>query len=923
MTSPYKSALDEGYSHEEILGYLSTHPEYSQKIQGARKEGYSDQEISDFLTTYSPKKKEQQKSLPEQAGRIGAQFALGAAESAALPYELGAATITQPQAQEVAYRQNLMEDIESMQQAKEMGGFPGRDEPWNQKDEEQLQNLVEQVKEPEKAKPFVKTADIGVRGIAEKVTGINLHPKGALEKAANWYGWIKNPSNAKELIKLGTNPKELVKALIPGKEVARSLSTGTALQMAEENKYGPMGTIAAAIVGDLGGAGLPGTVKRIVQPKKTLAEISNLATDANSKKEWTSQLIGDARQAGIQLDAGTIANSNLIRMAQARAAQSALSGEALTNFRKDLSQQIVREYENVISDLGTMTFENNHQAAEAIREYVSQEENNLLKQPYTKEDLGKARSLQGRIATQEKPDFQKQLLDKIAPEEFKNSYQAGETLKTVAEDVKAPIKQEFNQRWENFNKKVENIPIEPQMNLARSISQFVKNHEGSLLLGESSAENAVLQAAKKLENALITSDGSFKGVNLNDLIKTKRTLGDVANWEFGGSNFESAYKQIVGEIDRAVESSLERFSPTLREEYALLKSEYSAFKDVFENKNVMPLFEPKNQNFNTMYNSFIANPDKLRSLEDMLFNSPRGEEVINQIKRDYAQRVLDNKNITARDIRNLEEVLGPQYGDAIKEFVQARQQAIEHPLPQAIKQPALGVKAQIPQTTATKPIGKVTTKDEHIRRKLLEQIKGKSSEQIMKTMDTVEGIQKLKKVLNLTPEGQELFNQLARFKLSEIIDKNMFDNVKENIKLGTFSGLLKTTKNKAIVKELIGAESYNRLQKLQRVAGELDASAQKFYNASKSGTTLVDAGLVSSAVVGVLTGNPFLALPAIGKIGGLQVVGRLLTDPKFLKYLEEAVLTNNKQKFDILLRKMKPQVVEAMTKATLDVQKEK
>jgi hypothetical protein len=690
--------------------------------------------------------------------------------------------------------------------------------------------------------------------------------------------------------------------------------------MAEEGNFGPLGTIAAAVAGDLAGFGPKGLLNVAKNPKKALAQATNLLTGANSNKEWTRQIISDAREAGITLDAGTLTKSNIIRMAQARAAQSALSGNALDNFRKNLSQQIVNGYSKVVDELGTLAFENNYQAAEAVNTFVNKQEKKFEELYRQRQNIpgeqGKGRSLVGRVATESQPNYQEELLNRIAPREFESSYQAGENLKTAAEDIKAPIKREFNQQWENLNRQVGQVPAGPQAQLARSLEVFTSDHAGSLLLGESSAEARVLQTAQRLRNSLMTEGEDLIGVSLQDLIKTKRTLGDVANWEFGGSNFQSAYKHLVGEIDHAIERTLENVNPQLREAYEELNHSYSSFKDLFENKNVMPLFEPKNQNYNSIYNSFLKNPDKLRSLEDIMFNNPRGQQLIGQVKRDYAKNVIEKPNVNARELRDLEAILGSEYGDAIREFVGARQSALEQPLPRAARQPKLGARVQIPETQAGKPLGKVAQKAEHAKQKLLEYIKGKSSDQVMKMMDTVDGIKKLKRVLSLNPDGEKLFNELARFKLSEMIDKKMMDNLNENVKLGTFSTLLKSSGDQAIVRELVGPESFKQLRRLQSLSGELQESAMKFYNASKSGTTLTDAALVSTAVTGVFTGNLYLAVPAIAKIGGLKAVGYALTDPVFLKYLEEAMLTSNKEKFIGILKDMRPSVNRAIVGAT-------
>ena len=66
----------------------------------------------------------------------------------------------------------------------------------------------------------------------------------------------------------------------------------------------------------------------------------------------------------------------------------------------------------------------------------------------------------------------------------------------------------------------------------------------------------MLESAERLLNRIRTEEGGLRAVSLQELIKTKRTLADVANWEMAGSNFESAYKKLVGDIDSAIERSI-------------------------------------------------------------------------------------------------------------------------------------------------------------------------------------------------------------------------------------------------------------------------------------------------------------------------------------------------------------------------------
>lgn len=896
---------------EENPGFLSPHirkhfPNY--KYEEAINSGLSHKEIEEGLTDLIP-----EKSTSEKIGRGIAQFGLGALEMspAGFAYDVSSSPIASHSAQTSAYRETLSEDLEQLMLQKASGH-------WSPEDQGMYDHIVAQLQDTTKSDPYIQTSDVSIKGLTEKATGADFVPEGIVEYGLRWRGMLTHPEKWKQAYKQTlSDPSKIFKAILPGQKAVRASLVGTALNMAEEGQFGPTGTIAAAIAADLVGHA-PSAIAGIAKnPKKFIAEVTNALTRKNSKKEWIKQIIQDANEAGIQLDAGTITDSNLIRMVQARATQSALTGDALDNFRKDLSQQIINSYKEIGDSIGALTFENSYQAAEAIKEYLKLEENNF---PAFKDYNKPARPLTGRIAVQEQPLYQQEFLGRISQTEFPNDYIAGETLKTAAQDIKAPIQENFRRRWSDFGNRT--IVIRgPQAELAHELELFRTENAGSLLLGESTAEAKVLRAVDNLLNRL-RINGSLIDVSLDELIKTKRTLGDIANWEIGTSDFRTRFKELTGRLDQAVSRTLESFSPELLEEYEILKAEYSAYKDIFENENVRQLFEPKNQNYNYIYNSYVSDADKLRSLEDMFYFDPRGQQLTNQVKRDYAQRVTSKRDLTSRDIRNLEQELGPQFAPYIQDFERQRQYAIDHPLPQ----PARGERLLNREIPIETPYGKKSlegrgTRTEGTKLEIYSErskrtsaykaIKDKSSDQIMKQMDTVEGIKKLKSLLSTTPEGKELFQQLSRFKIEEMIGNKMKDQLNDQLKLGTFTGLIKTSKEQAIMKELLGKESFDRIRLLQKNSGVLQESLAKFYNASKSGSTVTDVALISYGMTGLITGNPFIIGTSFASYIGMRLASNLLADKEFLKLLEQASLTNNKDKIIKIMEKMRPSIRKA------------
>jgi len=887
-------------------------------VEKAINDGYSVDEINDYLHENQPKR-----SVLEKAGRLGAQFGLGALQATApgMAYELAAAPLAYETTQNMAYREDVANDLEQLQLQK-MAGH------WSDKDQELEDHLTKQLLDPSESGKFVEPSNVGIRDIAEKISGVDLHPEGWLEKSANFLGFIKSPGKywkgATDLVKSGISPATITKAILPTSEGVRAASAGTLWQMAEEGNFGPMGTMGAMIAGDLIGHGAAGIYRAAKQPKKSAAQLFNFVTSSNSRKLASRQLIDDFNKSGLQLDAGSLTQSPLVQMMQARLAQSGLVGDALDNARKELSGQITREYQNIIQDLGEVTFENNYQASEAIKDALKVNEVNLGL-PKTQQE---GRSLAGRVATEQRPEYQAELLDRIAPQEFTSDAQAGQNIKTAANDIKTPIKEQFNRRWSALNDEVSMLEGGPQPELVQNLKQFVDEHSGSLLLGESTAEARVLRSAENLLARLSTEEGGLIGVSVNDLIKTKRTLADIANWEFGGSNYESAYKKLVGDLDNAINKAIQESNPQLLEEFQQLNAEYGQFKEAFENKNLKSLFEPKNENYNAIHNEFTTNPDKLRALEDIMYDNPRGQELVAQAKRDYAQKIIDNPNLSDRQSRNLLASLGPEYANDIERYMGSRRFNEENPLPRPATRQPLGIEAQRPdiageETRALTPqrvseTGKVSRANEGARKKMHEFLSKKNPDQIMKQMDTVQGIKKLKAVLETTPEGKELFKELSRYKIAEMIDEKLKDNITEQVKLNKFSKLLDTKKNQGIVKELLGDDSYKRLLLLQKNSGRLADSAAKFFNASKSGTSLIDMGLLGSAFTGLFMGNPWTALPAMAKIGGSRVMANLLADPVFLKELQKAIMTDNPKLFAQIIEKMIPITQKAMLESQED-----
>lgn len=683
FTNPTQKQPEE---EAQLSNRSKDHPNFD--YEGALQAGYTPEEINGFLQTNTP-----DKTLLEQGSRIAAQYGIGFVENKLLPYELSVAPLSSKEAQNIPYREDLMNEMENLQIQKQSG-------QWSPEDEKFLEHIQAQINDPEKSMEYVDTMDIGVRDIAEKITGADLHPEGVLEKAANWIGFIKNP---KKLFKTGIKKSDAIKAITPtGREILRGVGAGIALQAAEEGEFGPIGTMAAVVIGDVIGHGVgatvAGTKNLITKPKPTLAK-SVASFTPKEKLKLQQEIIKEFRDSGIQADLGTITDSNLIKWTQARLAQSGLTGKALDDFRHELTDQIKREYKELAESLGNAKFSTSHEAGEVIKETVKEIRDS---------DLAASRQL-----------------------------------------------------YKNAEKALKESAFVDSKRLASSIEKIEKSLKpGSIKSGE---QQAVLNALDKLKIDLYDSSGNLMYANVKELMNNKIALSDIINYEVQGGS-KQLLKQVVSELDRAIISH-GKDNPIFAKNYVNANKQFSEHAKTFRNKDISQLLKTENPS------------------------------------------------------------------------------------------------------------------------------------QLLNRMNNINGIRNLNKVLSKTHQGRELFNNLKRMKLDEVIGNKLVDSTTQQVKLGTFSKLLEKGKNRDIIKEILSPSAFKRLERLQKNAGRLADAADKFYNASKSGVVAADAAVISKLMydfANLLALNPWpLMKTGMGLVGGRKL-SQLLADPEFLKLTEEAMLAAEK-----------------------------
>ncbi len=164
LTDPYRAGVEIPPTKEQEI--QNSNPNFD--VKSALENGYNINEISDYLKSKNNKK---ERSFKEKAGRLGAQYGLGVLQGSppGMAYDLAVLPSQFKQPQFMTHREILREDLETLMDKKAFG-------EWDEQDQAIYNDIVEQLKDPRKELENVKTADITLRELAEKTTGIDFEP---------------------------------------------------------------------------------------------------------------------------------------------------------------------------------------------------------------------------------------------------------------------------------------------------------------------------------------------------------------------------------------------------------------------------------------------------------------------------------------------------------------------------------------------------------------------------------------------------------------------------------------------------------------------------------------------------------------------------------------------------------------------------
>lgn len=189
---------------------------------------------------------------------------------------------------------------------------------------------------------------------------------------------------------------------------------------------------------------------------------------------------------------------------------------------------------------------------------------------------------------------------------------------------------------------------------------------------------------------------------------------------------------------------------------------------------------------------------------------------------------------------------------------------------------------------------------------------------IFNKMNTTAGIKDIKKALSFNAEGKSLFNDLSRYKIDDMVGRALEKNIKDQIQFGKIGNVFKKPKTQELLKELMPKPEFDRLKRLTDLSDNIAESASKFLNTSQSGTTVANLAAAGKVLVDIgqaFGGNFLPAMTSLGGLAGIKGISKLITDPEFLRSVEDAILVS-KSSNTSLIEQAGKNLLDAVSKAT-------
>jgi len=415
------------------------------------------------------------------------------------------------------------------------------------------------------------------------------------------------------------------------------------------------------------------------------------------------------------------------------------------------------------------------------------------------EDIGIKPTPNPRIRASSTDANLEKMLDNVNPNEIGNKRKAGINLKNTVMESDNAAYQTVNDLYTRSRELNSNINT-PHMKLANQLQGRLT--ELKRIPRPSSVQRNLINALEDIVGELaVVEDGAIVGyrdINNQVLIDQIQSLRQTVDFDFEHGSPKGIFRPTINDIQESVynvasESGNKAASDALRE----ANTAYREWTTKYNNDYVNPYRDRSNQSYEQLLDKNLKS-DHFNVVNNLVGETPQGSQILGATQREIVENKLKDfvkepNLVRSRSFRKamteLESVLTPKQMSAVRAEMEAQ-------VPERFSRKATANKFK-PMDTA-KEIEKANTNI-----KAAAKYSNKTVAEIRKLSGTPEGIAQLKTDLAKTPNGEAIFEDLAKRKINSILSEG---KIKAEFKGKDLYKVLNNEDNYALIEALTSPE---------------------------------------------------------------------------------------------------------------------
>lgn len=432
-------------------------------------------------------------------------------------------------------------------------------------------------------------------------------------------------------------------------------------------------------------------------------------------------------------------------------------------------------------------------------------------------------------------------------------------------------------------------------NAADKIQSFISEFEPGAIPGSQAA--TIVNNAKVMLDLFVQRDkegniAGYKAVPMRKLISSNRSVKQIPNWDTPPEMIDNL-NTLTQQIDQIIVGQLNNVSPDLALEYQNLNADYALFKNRWDN-NDMRIFYDRTENSEAVTNRF-SSLDEFTQLEQALSGTPGGQQALNMLRREVWRDKLGKdavnakteaafekatRDLTMRDLRDLQEYLTPEQREATTTAMQRSNQIRTSAIKSSEKfsKDKEVYERQMEQWKEKEKVRSKKNKEKReevqSKQELLVSLLKEDPAQLVGNMESIEGIRRMKEATRKVENGKDLYDSLARYET-----ERMFDFMKNGylrtgrVPYTELKVRMQAKEFRAKLKELNGEKFVREMDELVETTDKLSKNFKEHVVEFRDDPTTLNTVLQIYSLLGLAQGDIMTPLMAFTAKKNLLKIG--------------------------------------------------